>query len=227
MSAALVDADMFNPTRRSVHCLAALALVVTLAPRASIALQRLEVFAAGARERNPAALEAGANLREKGAEADVALGRVLPGISFVGRYDRNQYSSEIDLGAVGGPNRTIVLLPRNQWTGIATATGSQRQGRGPRPPPANSTRRDWTSRPASRSPTTNSSQASRWSRPRSKRSRCRARRCVWRKNTTARGLQPFWRSTGRAPRWSSAFSRPLPRSCRLPCPAVPWGPLRA
>ncbi len=122
MSAAVADADMFNPTRRAVHCLAALALVVTLAPRASIALQRLEVFAAGARERNPAALEAGANLREKGAEADVALGRVLPGISFVGRYDRNQYSSEIDLGAVGGPNRTIVLLPRNQWTGIATAT---------------------------------------------------------------------------------------------------------
>ena len=50
---------MSNPPRRSVHhCLAALALVVTLAPRASLALQRLEVFAAAARERNPAALEA-------------------------------------------------------------------------------------------------------------------------------------------------------------------------
>ena len=113
---------MFNPPRRSVHCLAAFAVVVTLAPRASIALQRLEVFAAGARERNPAALEAGANLRERGAEAEGALGLVLPGISFNGKYARNQYSSELDLGAVGGPNRTIVLLPKNQWTGIATAT---------------------------------------------------------------------------------------------------------
>jgi outer membrane protein TolC len=122
MSAAPMDADMFNPPRPSVHCLAALALVVTLAPRASIALQRLEVFAAEARERNPAALEAGANLRERGAEADVALGRVLPGISFSGRYARNQHSSELDLGAVGVPNGTIVLLPTNQWTGIATAT---------------------------------------------------------------------------------------------------------
>lgn len=114
---------MSNPSRGSVHhCLTALAVVLTLAPRASIALQGLEVFASAARERNPAALEAGANLREKDAEADVALGRVLPGISFLGRYDRNQYSSAIDLGAVGGPNRTIALLPNNQWTGVATAT---------------------------------------------------------------------------------------------------------
>jgi hypothetical protein len=44
-------------------------------------------------------------------EADVALGRVLPGISFVGSYDRNQYTSEINLGALGGANQTIVLLP--------------------------------------------------------------------------------------------------------------------
>jgi outer membrane protein TolC len=114
---------MSNPPRRSVHhCLATLALVVILAPRASLALQRLEVFAAAARERNPAALEAGANLRERGAEADVALGRVLPGISFDGRYARNQYGSEINLAAAGGPNQTIVLLPKDQWTGTATAT---------------------------------------------------------------------------------------------------------
>ena len=114
---------MSNPPRRSVHhCLAALALVVTLAPRASLALQRLEVFAAAARERNPAALEAAANLRERNAVADAALGRVLPGISFDGRYARNQYSSEISLAAVGGSNQTIVLLPKDQWTGTATAT---------------------------------------------------------------------------------------------------------
>ena len=113
---------MFNRPRRSLRCLALVAVVLALHPRASMALQRLEVFAAGARERNPATLEAGANLRERGAEADVALGRVLPGVSFVGKYDRNQYSSEIDLGAIGGPNQTIVLLPKNQWTGVGTAT---------------------------------------------------------------------------------------------------------
>src|SRR5260370_24808757 len=112
---------MFNPARRSVHCLAAFALVLTQGPRASIALQRLEVFAAAARERNPAALEASANLRQSDAAADAALGRVLPGISLSGRYARNQYAAEINLGAFGGPNRTIVLLPDDQWTGVATA----------------------------------------------------------------------------------------------------------
>jgi len=114
---------MSNPPRRSLHhCLAALALVLTLAPRASIALQQLEVFAAAARERNPAALEAGANLRESSAEADAALGRVLPGISLNGKYARNQYGAEINLATLGGPDRTIVLLPENQWSGVATAT---------------------------------------------------------------------------------------------------------
>ena len=104
------------------HCLAALALVLTLAPQASSGLQQIQVFAAAARERNPAALEAGANLRESGAEADAALGRVLPGISLNGRYARNQYGAEINLATLGGPDRTIVLLPENQWTGVATAT---------------------------------------------------------------------------------------------------------
>src|SRR5882724_11608726 len=113
---------MVNPPKRSLHCMAPLALLLTLAPRASMALQSLEEFAAAARKRNPAALEARASLRERGAEADVALGRVLPGISFDGQYARNQYSSEIDLGALGGPSRTIVLLPKNQWNGTATAT---------------------------------------------------------------------------------------------------------
>jgi outer membrane protein TolC len=113
---------MVNRPKRTLHCMPPLALVLVLAPRASMALQSLEAFAAGARERNPAALEARASLRQRSAEADVALGRVLPGISFDGTYARNQYSSEIDLGTLGGPNRKIVLLPKNQWNGTATAT---------------------------------------------------------------------------------------------------------
>src|ERR1700730_12329492 len=113
---------MVNPPKRTLHSMRPLALLLLLAPRASMALQSLEVFAAGARQRNPAALEARANLRERGAEADVALGRVLPGISFDGRYGRNQYSSEIDLGALGGRNGTLVRVPKSQWSGTATAT---------------------------------------------------------------------------------------------------------
>jgi len=113
---------MVNPPRRSVHCLATFVLAVSLTPEASLALQPLEVFAAAGRERNPAALEASANLRESGAAADAALGSVLPGISWNGRYARNQYGAGINLGALGGPDRTIVLLPENQWTGVAIAT---------------------------------------------------------------------------------------------------------
>jgi outer membrane protein TolC len=113
---------MLNRHNLSLRCLGALTLVLALPIRQATALQRLEVFAAGAREKNPSALEASANLRERGAEADLARGRVLPGISFAGEYDRNQYTSSVDLSAFGGPSQTILLLPKNAWTGTGTLT---------------------------------------------------------------------------------------------------------
>ena len=83
----------------------------------SLALQPLDVFVASARERNPDALEAKAGLSQQNAQSDVALGRVLPGISARGAYTRNQYGTTVDLGS--GP---ITVVPDHQWDGSATVT---------------------------------------------------------------------------------------------------------
>jgi len=83
----------------------------------SPALQPLDVFVASARERNPDALEAKAGLSQQNAQSDVALGRVLPGISARGAYTRNQYGTTVDLGS--GP---ITVVPDHQWDGSATVT---------------------------------------------------------------------------------------------------------
>src|SRR5881275_2444831 len=83
----------------------------------SPALQPLDVFVASARERNPDALEAKAGLSQQNAQSDVALGRVLPGISARGAYTRNQYGTTVDLG-----NGPITVVPDHQWDGSATVT---------------------------------------------------------------------------------------------------------
>src|SRR5258708_6423025 len=90
----------------------------------SVALQPLEAFVAAARERNPDALEARANLAQQSAQADVALGSRLPGISARGTYTRNQYQSQITLPAqITLPgSSTTTLVPFNQWDGSATLT---------------------------------------------------------------------------------------------------------
>jgi outer membrane protein TolC len=88
----------------------------------SLALQPVETFVAGARERNPDALEARANLSQQQAQADSTLGRVLPGISARGSYTRNQYGSEIDVAAPGQPPQPVTIVPRDQWDGSAALT---------------------------------------------------------------------------------------------------------
>jgi outer membrane protein TolC len=90
----------------------------------AVALQPLEAFVAAARERNPDALEARANLAQQSAQADVALGSRLPGISARGTYTRNQYQSQITLPAqITLPgSSTTTLVPFNQWDGSATLT---------------------------------------------------------------------------------------------------------
>src|SRR5260370_1458532 len=82
----------------------------------SPALQPLEAFVAGARRQNPDALEATANLWQQQAQADPALGAVLPGVSARGSYTRNQYSSTIDVGLP----QPVTLVPKDQWDGSAT-----------------------------------------------------------------------------------------------------------
>jgi len=82
------------------------------------ALQPLEVFIAGARERNPDAQQARANLAEQNALADSSLGTHLPGVSVKGTYYRNQYEVQLSLPAPA--EQTILIQPHDQWIGNAT-----------------------------------------------------------------------------------------------------------
>src|SRR5438309_2897838 len=95
-------------------------LLLVLYSLPSLALQPVQAFVEGARLRNPDALEAQANLSQQRAQADAALGRVLPGVSARGTYTRNQFSSQIDLAAPGQPSQVVTIVPRDQWDGSAT-----------------------------------------------------------------------------------------------------------
>src|ERR1700737_5538629 len=70
---------------------------VLLAASPAVALQPLDVFIAAARERNPDAQQARANLAEQNAQADASLGQHLPGVSVKGTYERNQYQVELTI----------------------------------------------------------------------------------------------------------------------------------
>ena len=96
--------------------LAALGLLV--AGRAS-ALQPLEEFLRGARSASPENAEARATGRQRGAEADAALGRTLPRLSLQGQYTRNQDATALTLPGPGGAPTTVTLTPREQWDGTA------------------------------------------------------------------------------------------------------------
>lgn len=111
-----------NRIRGDVAVAAFLFLLLVLHSPPSLALQPLETFVAGARERNPDELEAWATARQQEAESLSALGRVLPGVSANGSYLRNQYSSAVTLAQPGQPSQTVTLLPRDQWDGSATLT---------------------------------------------------------------------------------------------------------
>jgi outer membrane protein TolC len=95
---------------------ASISAVLLLASPA-MAIQPLEVFITAARERNPDAQQASANLAEQSAQADLSLGRQLPGVSASGAYTRNQYAVQL---SVAGQNYTV--QPLNGWSGTATLT---------------------------------------------------------------------------------------------------------
>src|SRR6267378_2400894 len=111
-----------KPIRRDIGIAPLLFLLLVLHSLPSLALQPLEMFLAGARERNPDELEARATVLEQQGQALSALGRVLPGVAANGSYTRNQYSSAITLAQPGQPAQTVTLLPRDQWDGSATLT---------------------------------------------------------------------------------------------------------
>jgi len=106
--------------RGEILIAAALFLLLVLYSLPSLALQPVEEFVAGARRRNPDALEARANVSQQEAQATSTLGRVLPGVSARGSYTRNQYSSEIDVAAPGQPPQIVTVVPKDQWDGSAT-----------------------------------------------------------------------------------------------------------
>jgi outer membrane protein TolC len=91
-----------------------------LAAPPAMALQPLEVFIAAAHEQNPDAQRARANLAEQKAQADVALGRQLPGVSVQASYLRNEYQVSLTLPVP--PSQTFTILPKNEWFGSATVT---------------------------------------------------------------------------------------------------------
>src|SRR5438132_9268650 len=88
----------------------------------SLALQPVETFIAGARQRNPDELQARANLPRQEAQAVATLGRVLPGVSARGSYTRNQYSSQVNLAPTGQSPQPVTLVHIDQWDGSATLT---------------------------------------------------------------------------------------------------------
>ncbi len=96
--------------------LAALGLLV--AGRAG-ALQPLDEFLRGARDASPDNAEARATGRQRGAEADAALGLTLPRLSLQGRYTRNQDETVLALPGPNGTTSTVTITPRNQWDGTA------------------------------------------------------------------------------------------------------------
>ena len=102
---------------------ALLASASLLAAKPASALQPIATFLGGASTSAPDNAEARANLAQQRAEAGVARGRVLPGLSLGGSYARNQYQSTVQFpGAAGGPPITVTVTPKDQLVGAATLT---------------------------------------------------------------------------------------------------------
>ena len=93
------------------------------APTSAWALQPLDTFVKSARVHSPALQIAAATADQQEANADVALGKVLPGISLRGAYTRNQYQAALPLSFLdpsAPKNAELTLQPFNQYAGTAT-----------------------------------------------------------------------------------------------------------
>jgi len=110
---------MSRPDRFDLVAAIVLFLVALLWSLPSFALQPLDTFVASARQKNPDALEAAANFAQQRAQAEAALGRVLPGVSAHGDYTRNQYVTTFQIDPT---SPVFTLVPKYQWDGSATLT---------------------------------------------------------------------------------------------------------
>ncbi len=79
------------------------------------ALQPLETFVASARKQSFAAREQAVAVRQRGAEEEVAFGRLLPSLSARGTYTYNQYEAKV---TVPGSDTSIVITPHNQLDAV-------------------------------------------------------------------------------------------------------------
>lgn len=93
-----------------------LVIAALLLASPATALQPLEEFIFAARTRNPDAQQALANVSVQTAQADVALGRQLPGVSAQANYARNQYQTQFQVPTIG----LVTIQPYNSWTGNVT-----------------------------------------------------------------------------------------------------------
>lgn len=107
-----------RPVRRWIMTIEGVAALCLLTAPPALALQPLDAFLSSARTRSPDALEVQANLAQQQAQADAALGRVLPGLSARGSITRNQYDVLLDLA----PGQRVVIVPLQQLDGLATLT---------------------------------------------------------------------------------------------------------
>jgi len=88
------------------------ASALALVPRAASATQPLEEFLAKAKTHSYDVREIEATARQRDAEADAALGRLLPVFSARGIYTRNQYEVAPRLNP---PAPALVIQPENQY----------------------------------------------------------------------------------------------------------------
>lgn len=95
------------------------ALALGLLPRPALALQPLQQFVDASRHHAPDLLEQRANQAQAEAQADVALGRALPGLSARGTYTRNQYDAVVNFPA-NGTIQKLTLVPFNQLDAFVT-----------------------------------------------------------------------------------------------------------
>ena len=97
---------------------AALALIAALGARSARATQPLQEFIERAGSQSFDARESNALASQREAEADAALGGLLPTASARGVYTRNQYEVPINIpGEMGAPGKTVYIQRYNQLDG--------------------------------------------------------------------------------------------------------------
>lgn len=99
--------------RFTVSC--QIAGAVSALPALAVATQPLDVFLARAGAQSFDAREASATERQRSAEADAALGRLIPAVSARGVYTRNQ--QEVAANLPGVPER-LVITPLDQLDAV-------------------------------------------------------------------------------------------------------------